>query len=81
MNVLICSGADFYFEDKPPNIYGQMAHNTDPNTTPELSPVANDDVVEGAVLDEVDEDDPFSKRRYYHNTGFIYFFSYFMSMH
>ncbi|KAL6313890.1 hypothetical protein AAG906_010309 [Vitis piasezkii] len=31
---------------------------------PELSPVAaNDDVVEGAILDEVDEDDPLSKRR------------------
>ena len=51
-------------DDKSPSIYGQMAHNIDPNGTPELSPVAaNDDVVEGAILDEVDEDDPLSKRR------------------
>ena len=59
-----------------------MAHNIDPNGTPELSPVAaNDDVVEGAILDEVDEDDPLSKRRYYCYTDFIFFFSCFMSMH
>lgn len=72
---------DFYFEDKSPGIIGQMAHNIDPNNTPELSPVAaNDDVVEGAALDELDEDDPFSKRRYWCSTCIIYF-SHFVFKH
>uniref|UniRef100_A0A5B7B762 Putative WRKY transcription factor 20 n=1 Tax=Davidia involucrata TaxID=16924 RepID=A0A5B7B762_DAVIN len=51
-------------------INAQISHNVEPNGTPVLSPRgANDDSVEGAVSqfnstnDEVDEDDPFSKRR------------------
>ncbi|XP_061375366.1 probable WRKY transcription factor 20 isoform X2 [Gastrolobium bilobum] len=57
-------------DDKGSNIYGQMSHTTEPNSTPELSPVAtNDDSLEGTGLlsnqnnDEVDDDDLFSKRR------------------
>ncbi|XVF03708.1 hypothetical protein REPUB_Repub05bG0016900 [Reevesia pubescens] len=46
-------------DDKPSSMYGQMAHSIEPNSTADLSPVtANDDNV-----DEVDDDDPFSKRR------------------
>lgn len=52
-------------------MYGQVSHSTDPNGTPDLSPVAgNDDNLEGALIvsnraiDEVDDDDSFSKRRY-----------------
>ncbi|KAL1119269.1 hypothetical protein V6Z11_D01G092200 [Gossypium hirsutum] len=40
--------------------YGQMAHSIEPNSTADISPVtANDD-----NLDEIEDDDPFSKRRY-----------------
>ncbi|XWS27774.1 hypothetical protein CRYUN_Cryun25bG0009300 [Craigia yunnanensis] len=46
-------------DDKSSSMYGQMAHSIEPNSTADLSPVtANDDNV-----DEVDDDDPFSKRR------------------
>ncbi|KAF7815937.1 putative WRKY transcription factor 20 isoform X1 [Senna tora] len=52
------------------NMYGHVSHTTEPNGAPDLSPVAaNDDTLEGAGLasnranDEVDDDDPFSKRR------------------
>ncbi|KAF7132077.1 hypothetical protein RHSIM_Rhsim09G0071400 [Rhododendron simsii] len=47
-----------------------MYSHIEPNGTPELSPLGtNDDIVEGAVPqlnstnDEVDDDDPFSKRK------------------
>ena len=52
----------FFFPilDKSSSMYGQMAHSIEPNSTSDLSPVtANDDNV-----DEVDDDYPFSKRRY-----------------
>ena len=52
-------------------MYGQGSHAAEPNRTSELSPVAtNDDSPEGTGFmsnrtnDEVDDDDPFSKRRY-----------------
>ena len=52
-------------------MYGQVSHAAEPNSTPESSPVAtNDDGLEGAGFvsnrnnEEVDDDDPFSKRRY-----------------
>ncbi|XP_054820105.1 probable WRKY transcription factor 20 isoform X2 [Prosopis cineraria] len=52
------------------HMYGQVSHTTEPNGNPELSALAaNDDGREGAGLasnrisDEVDDDDPFSKRR------------------
>ncbi|KAF5479026.1 hypothetical protein F2P56_005537 [Juglans regia] len=55
--------------DEKSAIYGQMSH-TDPNGTPDLSPVtANDDSLDGAgsipnrINDDVDDDDLFSKRR------------------
>ncbi|MFQ6650432.1 hypothetical protein Gotur_023482 [Gossypium turneri] len=45
-------------DDKSSNMYGQMAHTIEPNNTADSSPVtANDDNV-----DDVDDDDPFSKR-------------------
>ncbi|KAL5803980.1 hypothetical protein ACOSQ3_030780 [Xanthoceras sorbifolium] len=47
-------------DDKSPCMYGQMPHSMEPNGTPDHSPTANDDSVEGA---EGDDDDPFSKRR------------------
>ncbi|KAF5728451.1 WRKY transcription factor 20 [Tripterygium wilfordii] len=48
-------------EDKSLGIYGQISQTVEHNATPELSPgTANDDSPEGA---EVDDDDPFSKRR------------------
>ncbi|XP_020232748.1 probable WRKY transcription factor 20 isoform X1 [Cajanus cajan] len=57
-------------DDKGSNICGQMSHPADPDSTPELSPVAtNDGDLEGTGFlsnrntDEVDDDDPFSKRR------------------
>ncbi|GAU29571.1 hypothetical protein TSUD_153210 [Trifolium subterraneum] len=57
-------------DDKGFNNYGQMSHAAERDSTPELSPVAtNADSPEGAGFlsnrsnDEVDEDDPFSKRR------------------
>ncbi|XP_068338494.1 probable WRKY transcription factor 20 [Pyrus communis] len=57
-------------DDKPSGIYGQMSSNNEPSSTSELSPVTgNDDNVEGTgslsnrLPDEVDDDDPFSKRR------------------
>ncbi|KAI4306185.1 hypothetical protein L6164_029483 [Bauhinia variegata] len=57
-------------DDKASNICGQVSHATEPNSTPELSPVVgNDDSPEGAGFlssrgnDEVDDDDLFSKRR------------------
>ncbi|KAA8523581.1 hypothetical protein F0562_010004 [Nyssa sinensis] len=62
-------------EDKS-TVNAQISHNVEPNGTPERSPCgANDDSVEGAVLqfnstnDEVDEDDPFSKRRKIEGSG------------
>ena len=53
-------------------MYGQVSHAAEPNSTPESSPVAtNDDGLEGVAgfvsnrtNEEVDNDDPFSKRRY-----------------
>ncbi|GMJ05042.1 hypothetical protein like AT4G26640 [Hibiscus trionum] len=46
-------------DDKPSCGYGQIANNIEPNSTADLSPVtANHD-----NLDEVEDDDPFSKRR------------------
>ncbi|XP_039058769.1 probable WRKY transcription factor 20 isoform X1 [Hibiscus syriacus] len=46
-------------DDKPSCGYGQIAHSIEPNSTADLSPVtANED-----NLDEVEDDDPFSKRR------------------
>ncbi|GMI85227.1 hypothetical protein like AT4G26640 [Hibiscus trionum] len=46
-------------DDKSSSMYGQMAHSIEPNSTPDLSPVtANDD-----NDDDVENDDPFSKRR------------------
>ncbi|XP_022735001.1 probable WRKY transcription factor 20 [Durio zibethinus] len=46
-------------DDKPSSMYGQMAHSIEPNSTADVTSVtANDDNV-----DEVDDDDPFSKRR------------------
>lgn len=52
-------------------MYGHVSHEAEPNSTPELSPVAtNDDSQECAGFvsnrtnEEVDDDDPFSKRRY-----------------
>lgn len=42
-------------------MYGQMSHAMETNGTLDLSPVANDDSVEGA---DVDDDDQYSKRRY-----------------
>jgi hypothetical protein len=54
------------------SIYGQMSHTVEPSGTPDLSPVtANDDNLDAAgsmpnrIHDEVDDDDLFSKRRYY----------------
>lgn len=51
-----------------------MAHSIEPNSTADISPVtANDD-----NLDEVEDDDPFSKRRYVNllfvNRGIIFLF-------
>ncbi|KAK8545743.1 hypothetical protein V6N13_067010 [Hibiscus sabdariffa] len=46
-------------DDKSSSMYGQMAHSIEPNSTADLSPVtANDD-----NEDDVENDDPFSKRR------------------
>ncbi|XP_057429275.1 probable WRKY transcription factor 20 isoform X2 [Lotus japonicus] len=57
-------------DDKGFNNYGQVSHTAEPDSTPELSPSAtNDDSVEGIGFlsnrnnDEVDDDDPFLKRR------------------
>ncbi|CAB4277924.1 unnamed protein product [Prunus armeniaca] len=57
-------------DDKPSSIYGQMSSTNEPNSTPERSPVTgNDDSVEGTgslsnrMAEEIDDDDPFSKRR------------------
>ncbi|XP_020206545.1 probable WRKY transcription factor 20 isoform X2 [Cajanus cajan] len=57
-------------DDKASTMYGQVSHGAEPNSTPESSPVAtNGDGLEGAGLvssrinEEVDDDDPFSKRR------------------
>lgn len=59
----------WFFEDKSA-LSAQMYSHIEPNGTPELSPRGtNDDSVEGAAPllngtnDEVDDDDPFSKRR------------------
>jgi hypothetical protein len=53
-------------------MFGQTSHTVEPNGTPDRSPVAvNDDILDGSgstpnrIHDEVDDDDPFSKRRYY----------------
>ncbi|XP_027343731.1 probable WRKY transcription factor 20 isoform X4 [Abrus precatorius] len=57
-------------DDKGSNIFGQISHTAEPDRTLELSPVAtNDDNLEGTGFlssrnnDEIDDDDPFSKRR------------------
>ncbi|KAK7299964.1 hypothetical protein RJT34_10795 [Clitoria ternatea] len=57
-------------DDKASNMYGQVSHAVEPSSAHDLSPVAtNDDTLDGAGLvpnrtnDEVDDDDPFSKRR------------------
>ncbi|XP_057441057.1 probable WRKY transcription factor 20 isoform X2 [Lotus japonicus] len=57
-------------DDKASNVYGHVSHEAEPNSTPELSPVAtNDDSQECAGFvsnrtnEEVDDDDPFPKRR------------------
>eukprot|EP00256_Glycine_max_P044145 XP_006595624.1 WRKY transcription factor 7 isoform X1 [Glycine max] len=57
-------------DDKATAMYGQVSHAAEPNSTPESSPVAtNDDGLEGVAgfvsnrtNEEVDNDDPFSKR-------------------
>lgn len=52
-------------------VFGQTSHTVEPNSTPDQSPVAvNDDSLDGGSMpnrihDEADDDDPFSKRRYY----------------
>ncbi|KAE8733546.1 putative WRKY transcription factor 20 [Hibiscus syriacus] len=46
-------------DDKSSSIYGQMAHSIEPNSTADLSLVAVND----SNVDDVDDDDPFSKRR------------------
>lgn len=58
-----------------------MSHTAEPDSTPELSPSAtNDDSVEGIGFlsnrnnDEVDDDDPFLKRRFVNlgrSSGFL----------
>ncbi|XVE80489.1 hypothetical protein DITRI_Ditri14bG0144000 [Diplodiscus trichospermus] len=46
-------------DDKSSSMYGQMTHSIEPNSTTDQFPVtANDD-----NTDEIDDDDPFSKRR------------------
>ncbi|KAL6205389.1 hypothetical protein ACLB2K_022649 [Fragaria x ananassa] len=57
-------------DDKSSSMYGQMSNTNEPSSTPELSPVrGNDGSGEGTgslatrILDEVDDEDPFSKRR------------------
>ncbi|TKY57373.1 WRKY transcription factor 20 [Spatholobus suberectus] len=57
-------------DDRASIMYGQVSHAAEPNSTPEPSPVAtNGDGLEGAGFvsnrtnEEVDDDDPFSKRR------------------
>lgn len=60
--------------DKSPSMYGQPA-SVDANGTPDHSPTANEDSVEGA---EGDDDDPFSKRRYYCTKLALDFFNQFM---
>ncbi|XP_016166630.1 probable WRKY transcription factor 20 isoform X1 [Arachis ipaensis] len=57
-------------DDRASGMYGRGCQAADPNSTPELSPRAtNDDSPEGAGFvsnrtnDEVDDDDPFLKRR------------------
>lgn len=55
-------------DDNSSNTYRQIAYNIEANGSPELSPITtNVDSVEGSQMnrinDEVDDDDPFSKRR------------------
>ncbi|CAJ1963953.1 unnamed protein product [Sphenostylis stenocarpa] len=57
-------------DDRGSNICGQMSHPAEPDSTPELSPVATTDgdpegtgFLSNRNSDEVDDDDPFSKRR------------------
>ncbi|KAJ1392525.1 WRKY domain [Sesbania bispinosa] len=57
-------------DEKASNMYNQSSHAAEPNSTPELSPVTtNDDSLEGSAFvtnrtnDEVDDENPFSKRR------------------
>ncbi|KAF1868581.1 hypothetical protein Lal_00036019 [Lupinus albus] len=56
-------------DDKASNMYGLVSFAADPNSTPDLSAVATNDCQEGAALvsnrtnEEIDDDDPFSKRR------------------
>ncbi|XWS09711.1 hypothetical protein CRYUN_Cryun39dG0012600 [Craigia yunnanensis] len=46
-------------DDKSSSMYSQMAHSIEPNSTADQSPVT----ANGDNVDEVDDDDPFSKRR------------------
>ncbi|EXB67429.1 putative WRKY transcription factor 20 [Morus notabilis] len=54
-------------EDKSQNVYGQTSNTNDPNGTPDQSPIAtNDDSGDATgnrIHDDIDDDDPFSKRR------------------
>ncbi|RDX61990.1 putative WRKY transcription factor 20, partial [Mucuna pruriens] len=57
-------------DDKESNMCGQVSHPAEPDSTPELSSIAtNDGHIESSGFlsnrnnDEVDDDDPFSKRR------------------
>ncbi|PON94107.1 WRKY domain containing protein [Trema orientale] len=54
-------------DDKSSSMYGQASNTNEANGTPDLSPIsANDDSVEATgnrIHDDVDDDDPFSKRR------------------
>nr|WGV38261.1 WRKY [Loropetalum chinense var. rubrum]WGV38262.1 WRKY [Loropetalum chinense var. rubrum] len=63
-------------DDKSSGTYGHIAHNIESSGALELSPVTtNVDSIEGAgsqlnrINDEVDDDDPFSKRRKMDNGG------------
>lgn len=63
-NLCISVASNLLFEDESSNPYGQIARNLEPNDALELSPVAtNVESVEAALQDEIDDDDPFSKRR------------------
>lgn len=75
---------DFYVHvsfsnvDKSQNVYGQTSNTNDPNGTPDQSPIAtNDDSGDASgnrIHDDIDDDDPFSKRRYgISSRGFLLF--------
>lgn len=64
----------FHTVESSSTLCGETSYNVDPDVNPELSPVAeNEETVEGAAslsnriqieVDDGDDDDPFSKRRY-----------------